>query len=94
MTKDQAIAILQAERALQYSEGDSTVGPDYVQGTAWYELVREAWEAIAGDWRLCCEFGNLALVKTIQLHDATPIPLPIIRGNKDETGSTTEKQRR
>jgi hypothetical protein len=73
MTKDQAIAILQAERALQYSEGDSTVGPDYVQGTAWYELVRDAWEAVAGDCDLRREFGKLALVETIQLHYSTAI---------------------
>lgn len=85
MTKDQATAILQAERILQYSD-DTADGPDRVQGTAWYELVREAWEAVAGDWRLCCEFGNLYIVKTIQLHDATPI----IQGNLDETGSTTD----
>jgi hypothetical protein len=91
MTKDRAIAILQAERQLQYSD-DSADGPDYVQGTAWYELVREAWEAVAGDRILSREFGKLMLVETIQLHDATPIPLPIIQGNSDETGSTTDKR--
>jgi hypothetical protein len=48
MTKDQAEAILLAERVLQLNDGPAD-GPDYVKGTAWHGYVTEAASVVSDD---------------------------------------------
>ena len=60
MTIEQAIAILEAERVLQ-SVGCN--GPDWVEGTARNNYVKQAHSVISADIRLVAEFSDLHLCK-------------------------------
>ena len=63
MTKDQAIAILQAERVLQMDMGDlpKPDGPDSIHGSPWYECVKEARCTILDYPALIREFSDIHL---------------------------------
>ena len=60
MTTEQAIAILEAERVLQEKGCE---GPDWVEGTPWYNYVKQARQVISTDSRLVAQFADLHLCR-------------------------------
>jgi len=60
MTIEQAVAILEAERVLQQVGCN---GPDCSNGSAWYNYVHSAADALIGDPLFCGAFGDLHLLE-------------------------------
>ncbi len=62
MTLDQAVAILEAERILQYVGAE---GPNSVPGTAWNDYVQKAGAIIQADKFWCSAFDDLHLLDDV-----------------------------